>query len=211
MRKDRLTRRDLMLKCAALGSLAVAPGLSVKEAIAGWNGKGASLKPTTWGELGPFYKREAPKTTQLRKPGDPGLPVTVAGKVLDVRGNALPGATLEIWQADHLGLYDLEGYHYRALLVAGETGQYDFDSVMPGHYPARVCQHIHYLVKAPGHKPLITQLYFATDPVFQGDPDRNYHLDPLIRSRDQVRPVMLAGDPKQINARVEFEVVLEVL
>jgi protocatechuate 3,4-dioxygenase beta subunit len=211
MEKERLTRRDLMLRCAALGSLTLAPGLSVSEAIAGWEGQKTPLKPTAWDELGPFYKREAPRTTHLRKPGDPGLPITVVGKVFDVSGKALPGATLEIWQTDHRGRYDLEGYHYRALLTAGDQGQYDFDSVMPGHYPSRVCQHIHYKVKAPGHKELITQLYFATDPVFQGDPDHNYHRDPLIQSRDLVRPVMLTGDPKQITARVNFEVVLEVL
>lgn len=211
MQKQRLTRRDLMLKCAALGSLTVAPGLSVQQAIAGWSGNGTPRKPTPWNALGPFYKRQAPKTPHLRKPGDPGLPITVAGKVFDVRGNALPGATLEIWQADHLGHYDLEGYHYRALLVAGDGGIYDYESVMPGHYPDRVCQHIHYLVKAPGHKPLITQLYFATDPAFEGDPDRNYHRDPLLQSRELVRPVMLTGDPDQIAARVNFEVVLEVL
>ena len=39
------------------------------------------------------------------------------------------------------------------------------------------------MVTAPGHKPLITQLYFATDPVFDGDPGRNFSKDPLVISR----------------------------
>jgi protocatechuate 3,4-dioxygenase beta subunit len=82
---------------------------------------------------------------------------------------------------------------------------------MPGHYPARVCQHIHYVVTAEGHKALITQLYFATDSAFEGDPDRNYSRDPLIMSRELVRPVMLTGDPKAVQAMVTFEVVLERL
>ena len=82
---------------------------------------------------------------------------------------------------------------------------------MPGHYPARVCQHIHYLVTAPGHKPLTTQLYFATDPVFEGDPDKNYKKDSLVTSRELVRPVTLVGDPKDIHAAVQFELALEVL
>ena len=81
----------------------------------------------------------------------------------------------------------------------------------PGHYPARGCQHIHYVVTAPGHKPLVTQLYFATDPVFDGDPDKNYGKDPLIISRELVRPVTLTGDPKTIQAAVQFDVVLERL
>jgi len=82
---------------------------------------------------------------------------------------------------------------------------------MPGHYPDRVCQHIHYLISAPGYKPLTTQLYFATDPVFEGDPDKNYTRDPVIQSRDLVRPVTLKGDPKDIHAAVLFPIVLERL
>ena len=65
------------------------------------------------------------------------------------------------------------------------------------------------MVSAPGHKPLITQLYFATDPVFDGDPDKNFTRDPLIQSRELVRPVALVGDPKDIHAAVNFELVLE--
>jgi protocatechuate 3,4-dioxygenase beta subunit len=67
------------------------------------------------------------------------------------------------------------------------------------------------LVNAPGHKPLTTQLYFATDPVFEGDPQHNYTRDPLIQSIDLVRPVTLTGDPKDIHALVNFEIVMEQL
>lgn len=84
-----------------------------------------------------------------------------------------------------------------------------FDTIMPGHYPDRVCQHVHYLVTAPGHKPLITQLDFATDPVFEGDPDKNFSKDPLIESRELVRPITIAGDPKAMYAAVSFELCLE--
>ncbi len=139
------------------------------------------------------------------------MPLTVAGQVFNTRGDAIPGATLEIWQTNHVGLYDLDGYRYRAKLTTAAEGKYDFSSVIPGHYPARVCQHVHYLVTAPGHKPLTTQLYFATDPVFEGDPDKNYTRDRLISSRELVRPVTLVGDPKDIHAAVRFELVLEAL
>ena len=209
MKTECLTRRDVLLKCAALGSLAVAPSLSLAETIAAWQEQGR--KATAWDEIGPFYKRDAPQSAHLRAPGDPGLPVPVAGKVLDTAGHLLPGASVEIWQADHSGGYDLDGYRYRATLLADDHGQYSFDSVMPGHYPGRVCQHIHYLISAPGHKTLTTQLYFATDPVFEGDPDHNYTRDPLIYSRELVRPVTLVGDPKDIHAAVNFEIVLERL
>jgi len=211
MRK-RLSRRESILQCVALGSLRVAPWLGLTDAVSALQAqKSLALKPTQWNEIGPFYKRLAPKNAQLRQPNDPGLPVTVSGRVFDTRGEALAGAKIEIWQADHHGLYDLDGYRYRASLLAGPSGNYSFDSVMPGHYPARVCQHIHYLVTAPGLKPLITQLYFATDPVFEGDPDRNYSREPLIMSRELVRPVTLTGDPKAIQANVTFELVLERL
>jgi protocatechuate 3,4-dioxygenase beta subunit len=166
-------------------------------------------KPTPANELGPFYKKRAPETATLRAPGDPGMPLSVYGQVLDTRGEKLPNVVVEVWQTDHLGHYDLDGYRYRAQMPADGSGNYKFESVMPGHYPDRVCQHIHYLVTAPGHKPLVTQLYFATDPVFEGDPDKNFNRDPLIHSRELVRPVMLVGDPKDIHAAVSFELCLE--
>jgi protocatechuate 3,4-dioxygenase beta subunit len=131
--------------------------------------------------------------------------------IYDTRGDVVPNAKLEIWQTDNAGHYDIEGYRYRTLLEPGVKGSYAIESVMPGHYPARVGQHVHYLVTAPGHKPVITQLYFATDPVFDGDPDKNFHRDPLITSRELVRPVMIKEDPKQIGAVVNFDLVMETL
>jgi len=212
MPKERLSRRELLYKCAALGSLTVAPNLGFAESVSAWEQQeGATRRPTAWNELGPFYKRKAPQNGRLRMPGDPGLPLAVAGRVLDSRASVVQGARIEIWQADHFGLYDLDGYRFRATLVSDDKGRYAFDSVMPGHYPARVGQHIHYLITAPGHKPLTTQLYFATDPAFDGDPARNFTRDPLIGDRELVRPVTLTGDPKDIQASVTFELVLERL
>ena len=65
------------------------------------------------------------------------------------------------------------------------------------------------MVTAPGHKPLVTQLYFATDPAFDGDPDKNFRKDPLITSRELVRPVALSADGATVRASVRFEVCLE--
>ena len=70
---------------------------------------------------------------------------------------------------------------------------------------------MHYLVTAPGCKPLTTQLYFATDPVFAGNPARNYTKDPLIQSAELVRPVTLTKTPTGNLAVVTFELVLERL
>ena len=140
----------------------------------------AAKAPTPKNELGPFYRRGAPSRATLSAPGDPGMPLIIAGAIYDTRGEIRPDATLEIWQADHLGHYNIEGYKYRAMMTPDVKGAYHVETVMPGHYPDRVAQHVHYLVKAPGCKPLVTQLYFATDPVFEGDPDRKFNADPLV-------------------------------
>jgi len=72
-----------------------------------------------------------------------------------------------------------------------------------------MAQHVHYLVRAPGHKPLVTQLYFATDQVFEGNPEKNFHRDPLVPSMDVVRPVLLTGD-QAVRVSVVFDLCLEL-
>jgi protocatechuate 3,4-dioxygenase beta subunit len=204
-----LTRRDLLYKCAAAGVLVEsAPfGGSFVEALLA--AEQAAKAPTPRNELGPFYRRGAPSRAMLSAPGDPGLPLIISGVIYDTRGEIRADASLEIWQADHLGHYDIEGFRYRAKMTPESSGAYHVETVMPGHYPDRVAQHVHYMVKAPGCKPLVTQLYFATDPVFEGDPDRKYMADPLVLSRELVRPVLLTGDPGSPIAKVTFELCLE--
>lgn len=203
-------RREVLQRCLALGSLTLVGSNASAAMLLAFQEK-EIRKPTPSGELGPFYKKRAPEVSMLRAPGDPGMPLSVSGEILDTRGEKLSNVTIEIWQANHLGRYDLDGYRYRAKLSTDSSSGYKFETMMPGHYPDRVCQHIHYVVSAPGHKTLVTQLYFATDPVFEGDPDKNFNRDPLIHSREVVRPVTLVGDPKDIHAAVKFELCLERL
>ena len=208
----KLARRELLSKCMALGVVSTTANLLPANLATAWaQAEKPQRTPTPQADLGPFYKRLAPASNALRAPGDSGMPLVVSGQVFNSRGELIPSAIVEVWQTNNQGLYDLDGYHYRAKLTTPADGKYEFSSVMPGHYPARVCQHIHYLVTAPGHRPLVTQLYFATDPVFEGDPDKNYTRDPLITSRELVRPVTLVGEPKDLHAAVNFEVVLETL
>jgi protocatechuate 3,4-dioxygenase beta subunit len=203
------SRRDVLRQCLAAGVIVVPAGWGEAEVLHAWFDAQAQRQPTPHVEMGPFYKKRAPSTSMLRAPHDPGMPLKVSGRVIYTHGEQVAGARLEIWQADHGGLYDLEGYRYRAALTTPPTGVYGFESVMPGHYPARVARHVHYFVTAAGCKPLSTQLYFASDEVFGGDPDRNYSKDPLITSRTLVRPVTLAGKPETPTASVEFELVME--
>jgi protocatechuate 3,4-dioxygenase beta subunit len=201
------------MRALAFGSLRVASdvgiiaGISVLEA----QERHAPVKPTQWNEIGPFYKRLAPNKRILRESNGAGLPLAVSGRIFDTRGEILSSAEIEIWHADTKGHYNLDGYRYRATLTSDSEGKYSFSSIMPGHYPSRVCQHVHYRVQASGHKPLVTQLYFATDPAFEGDPVRNYSRDSLILSSDLIRPVMLSSEGNAIKASVVFELVLERL
>jgi hydroxyquinol 1,2-dioxygenase len=203
------SRRDVLRQCLAAGALVVPAGWGEAEALHAWLDAQNDRVPTPHCEMGPFYKTRAPGTSMLRDASDRGMPLAVAGRVITVHGEIVGGARVEVWQADDDGLYDLEGFKYRATLTPGASGAYRFDSVMPGHYPARVARHVHYFVTAPGYKPLTTQLYFATDEVFEGNPDRHYTKDPLITSRSLVRPVTLGARPDAPNASVEFELVLE--
>ncbi|HZJ54014.1 MAG TPA: hypothetical protein VFD38_07735 [Myxococcaceae bacterium] len=194
-----LSRRELVEAGVSLGVVVVAgPALGASP---------AALPLTPESGLGPFYKRGAPTTSSLIVPGDPGLQLLVSGRVLDPAGKPLSGSILEVWHADARGVYDLAGYRYRASVVAGADGRYRFLTQMPGHYPERVAQHIHYRVSAPGRKVLVTQLYFATDPAFAGDPDHNWKKDPILEDRQLIRPVTLedAGGPR---AAVIFDTVL---
>jgi protocatechuate 3,4-dioxygenase beta subunit len=201
------------MRALAFGSLRVASDIGMIAGISALEAqeRHASLKPTQWNEIGPFYKRLAPNKRNLRESNDPGLPLTVSGQIFNTRGEILPFAEIEVWHADTEGHYDLDGYRYRAKLTTDSQAKYSFSSIMPGHYPSRVCQHVHYEIQAPGHKALVTQLYFATDPAFEGDPKHNYSRDPLILSSDLIRPVMLISEGNAIKANVVFELVLERL
>jgi protocatechuate 3,4-dioxygenase beta subunit len=203
------SRRDVLRQCLAAGVLVAPAGWGEAEVLHAWFDAQATREPTPHVEMGPFYKRRAPSNTMLRTAGDKGTPLTVSGRVITPNGDAVPNATIEVWQANDDGLYDLDGYRFRASLVPGASGTYAFESVMPGHYPARVARHVHYFVTAPGYRTLSTQLYFATDEVFEGNPDKNFTKDPLITSRTLVRPVTLTGAPTAALAKVEFELVLE--
>jgi protocatechuate 3,4-dioxygenase beta subunit len=202
-----LTRREMIERCLSTGAvLLVSPALAgPAEVLAAPH---PQRSPTPSNELGPFFKKAAPAATSLAEPGDLGIPLKVSGRVLDTRGEPLAGAVVEVWQASPLGIYDLEGYRYRSRIIAEQDGSYRFQTVMPGHYPGRVAQHIHYRVSAPGAKALVTQLYFATDPVFEGDPDRNFAKEPLVESRELIRPVTLGTAGGAPLAMVTFETVL---
>src|SRR6185295_11083585 len=98
MQKQRMSRRESLLQCAAAGALRLAPWLGLTQAVRALEAqeRTAARKPTPWNEIGPFYKRLAPDHAQVRAANDAGLPLTVAGSVFGMRGDSLPGAKVEI-------------------------------------------------------------------------------------------------------------------
>ena len=215
MKRVTLTRRDVVATCIANGVLAAGMSMSMsgKQVLAAWQGGEAKalnpMKPTANEELGPFYKKGAPNQAILRNAGDAGFPLRVTGAVFNTRGERVPEARIDLWQTDAAGHYDLQGYRYRCNLIAGKSAAYRIETVMPGHYGLRPVQHIHYLVRAPGHKPLVTQAYFATDSFFAGDPAKNFNKGKMVDHRELVRPVTLLTEGATTLAAITFDIVLE--
>jgi len=143
--------------------------------------------------LGPFYRQDSPQ----RKLGesiasDPkGKEICIYGRVTDADGNAIPNASVQIWQTDDEGVYDLqrndpsvmdlrgwyhadsEGcYHLRTVRPLGYMIPMDGpvgDMVRAQHRHGFRPAHIHFLIGAPGYRELVTALYLATDEHIDSD------------------------------------------
>lgn len=142
--------------------------------------------------LGPFYVEGAPEATSGADlaPGE-GPGVTVTGRVSNTAGVPLAGAVLDVWQTAPNGLYHLqdhgqEDYHLCARVKADAEGAYRFRTLEPVSYsiptdgPAGDLlrklgrhsfrpAHIHFIVSAPGHEPVVTQLFTRGDPYLESD------------------------------------------
>ena len=111
-----------------------------------------------------------------------GPRIVVHGRVLDEAGRGVPGAMVEVWQANAGGRYRHKKEGYIAPLdpnfggcgrvITGEDGGYEFRTIQPGPYPWPNGPndwrpaHIHFSVF--GHafaQRLITQMYFEGDPL----------------------------------------------
>ncbi len=100
---------------------------------------------------GPFYKPNAP----LRDKTGSGL--TVSGRILSYHDcKPISQAVIEYWHANPEGVYDDA---HRGTVISDKEGRYKFVTDFPGIYPGRPA-HIHFKIRAPGFKPLTTQLYF---------------------------------------------------
>lgn len=210
MNTKTLPRRDFLEKCITGGLLVGAATVSQTQLFAAYaQAMEKAAKPTPPEVLGPFFKKGAPSQTNLRVAGEPGLPLKISGRILDTRGEPVHDAQVDLWHADYKGIYDVAGFRFRTKLALANATEYAVETVMPGHYPSRPAQHVHYLITAPGCKPLITQLYFATDPFFEGDPDKNFAKNGVVTNRECVRPVALLDENTAPRTAVTFDLVLE--
>ena len=212
----KLGRRQILELCIYRGFLtAGVAAMSERRLLASWQEtEEQAHRPTSGEVLGPFFRKGAPDNRVLRAPGDPGFPLKVAGRVLNTKAQLVEAARIDMWQADHAGRYDTRGYRYRAKISPDEKGYYDVETVMPGHYADRPAQHIHYLITAPGHKTLVTQAYFATDPFFEGNPEKNWHKGGIAEHKELVMPVKLfeggtGPGAAPAHAEITFDIFLE--
>lgn len=145
-----------------------APPLDVAEDVAP-----PTCDPTGGDLEGPYYIAGAPDKTVLAGPNEPGDRLFVSGTVRS-SGTCAPlaQALVDVWQADASGKYhsDTKEWRLRGVMLTGPQGQFAFETIVPGHYPQSGSwrpKHIHFMVSAPGHIPVTTQLYWEGDPYLQ--------------------------------------------
>jgi protocatechuate 3,4-dioxygenase beta subunit len=148
------------------------------------------LVPTPEEIMGPYYPVLKPldqdaDLTRIAGHDDiaAGQVIELSGRVLDGRGEPVANAKIELWQANTHGRYDhpsdpnttipldpnFQGY---AMQTTDAWGRYRFRTIRPGAYPATSewtrTPHIHFDVSGRVDR-LVTQLYFAGEPLNDGD------------------------------------------
>ena len=153
------------------------------------SGARAQSKPTPSGDIGPFYpvgyRGDADNDLTLirgRSGRALGEVIEVSGRVLDVRGNPVSGAKIEVWQANAAGRYSHSGdinpapldpnFQGYAKLIAGRDGRYRYITIKPGAYPdgddSPRPPHIH--LDVIGRKDrLVSQMLFPGEPLNDTD------------------------------------------
>ncbi len=151
---------------------------------------GAATETTV---LGPFYVNGAPAVengTDIAN-GLAGDPLFVEGIVRSSDGAILRDATVDVWQSDDDGHYDLQlaepgKFFLRGRLRTDALGRFWFWSIMPRSYPiptdgpvgellaaagrhAFRPAHVHFMIAAPGHEKLVTHVFVKGDDYLDSD------------------------------------------
>jgi protocatechuate 3,4-dioxygenase, beta subunit len=180
-----LSRREILKMSAVLAGSGVvfSTKLIAAEAV---------LRRTPGQILGPFYPlNELAQNSDLtRVPGRArradGQVLNVMGRVLNLAGEPVRNAKVEVWQANAYGRYthpsdtnpapldpNFEG---SAVMATDSQGRYRFKTIKPAAYPAGPDlirpAHIHFQVTGRQDR-LVTQMYFENDPYNESDPFLN--------------------------------------
>jgi protocatechuate 3,4-dioxygenase beta subunit len=213
MPEDRkLLQRQILALSLALGCTALAALLTPIFAQ-------PARKPTPDQVMGPFYPVIKPVdqdndlTVIAGKPGKArGQVVHLSGRVLSLKGEPIPGAQVEIWQANSSGRYthpgdknpapldpNFEGY---GVQTTDAEGRYRFKTIKPGAYPVNEewtrPPHIHFAVTSKTNR-LITQLYFEGEPLNEKDlllkstPNKESLITKLMPATKEVEPDALTA------------------
>jgi protocatechuate 3,4-dioxygenase, beta subunit len=180
-----LSRREILKMSAVVAGSAVA--FSTKFASAA-----EALARTPPQILGPFYPlNELAQNSDLtrvsgRSGRAAGQVLNVMGRVLNIEGEPVGNAKVEVWQANSFGRYthpsdtnpapldpNFEG---SAILTTDSEGRYRFKTIKPAAYPVGPNlirpAHVHFQVSGRQDR-LVTQMYFENDPHNDKDPFLN--------------------------------------
>jgi protocatechuate 3,4-dioxygenase beta subunit len=175
--------------------------------------------------LGPFYVAGSPAReygeSTLEDP-DPGQRLVVRGRVTDLAGGAVAGATIDVWQNATNRLYAVQDPNQhpdnlRGRFVSREDGSFEFRAIRPvpypipddgpvgallqatGRHPWRAA-HVHLIVAAPGYRTLVTHVFDAESDYLDSDA--------VFGVRDSL-VVRFATDPGTGEALAQFDVALQ--
>ena len=144
--------------------------------------------------LGPFYIPDAPhypNGANICLDGK-GEPVLVQGRVTNAKGKPIAGATLDVWQTNDEGFYDVQQkgiqpeMNLRGVFTADAKGHYAFRSAYPRFYPIPYDgtvgdmlkaldrnpnrpAHLHFMISAPGYEKLVTHIFTPDCPWLKDD------------------------------------------
>jgi hydroxyquinol 1,2-dioxygenase len=184
--------------------------------------------------FGPFFVDGAPliENGEDMAFGAHGQPCWVEGQVTDTEGNHIPGARIEVWEADEDGFYDVQygdgRTAARAHLFTEQDGSYRFWGITPTPYPIPYdgpvgemlkavgrspmrTSHLHFMVSADGQRTLVTHIfvngceYLGRDSVFGVKESliKDFAVQPAETPTPDGRDV---GDSDWV--RVRFDIVL---
>jgi len=145
--------------------------------------------------LGPFHRDKAP----FKNSGDTisidniGTPLTFVAQVVDLDGQPVIGATVDVWQANGDGLYENQDpdsqpeFNLRGKFQTDQQGEVTIRTVRPAGYilpddgpvahlmellglSMKRPSHIQFRVEAVGFETLVTQVFDRSDPHLEADP-----------------------------------------